>query len=147
MFNLIEFLYLRQKGNLVYYDSLTGARSRQYYDMEAKVKYHGKDVLVAFVDVNNLKQVNDNCGHHVGSALLCRIANDLMNISGKKDVCRIGGDEFVIIGEFDASLLQSVAGISYGVHCKEKYEDMSSAVKKADENMYKHKATTRRKRV
>lgn len=84
MFNPIEFLYLKQKGNLVYYDSLTGTKSRQYYDMEAKIKYHGKNVLVAFVDVNNLKQINDECGHYVGNTILRRVANDLMNLPEKK---------------------------------------------------------------
>jgi GGDEF domain-containing protein len=140
VFNLIEWLYLKQKGNLVYYDALTGVRSRQYYDMVVKQKYHDKEIMVAFVDVNDLKRTNDEQGHTAGSELLKRVAGDLLRISGENEVCRIGGDEFIVIGTFSKYALSVVSGISYGVYKKEKYEAVSSAVKKADESMYRHKS-------
>lgn len=140
MFNFIEWLYLKQKGNLVYYDALTGARSRQYYDMVIKQKYHDKDVMVAFIDVNDLKHVNDEQGHQTGSELLKRVANDLMKIAGDKEVCRIGGDEFIVIGTFNRYSLSVIKDISFGTYKKEKYEAVSSAVRKADESMYKQKS-------
>ena len=57
MFNIIEFLYLHQKNNLVYYDSLTGTRSRMYYDRVIARKYQDKSVKIIYIDINNLKKM------------------------------------------------------------------------------------------
>ena len=136
---ILEWLYLQQKGNLVYYDALTGAKTRHYYDRVAKQKFSEKEIMVAFVDVNNLKGVNDARGHMAGSHLLKQISNNLMNISGKYEVCRIGGDEFVLLGQFDLNELNRIQGVSVGSVTKECYEDLSSAVGKADKLMYQNK--------
>lgn len=136
---IIEWLYLHQKGNLVYCDMLTGAKTRHYYDRVAKHKYLDKEIMVAFVDVNNLKGINDTQGHAVGSHLLKQIANDLMEISGNHEVCRIGGDGFVLLGQFDLTELHKVQNVSIGVVVKECYEDLSSATQKADKLMYINK--------
>lgn len=96
-FNLIEFLYLRQPRNLVYYDSLTGVRSRIYYDREAKRKYRDEKVLIIYVDIDNLKETNDNYGHDVGNKLIRHTANKLKKLPLVYDICRVGGDEFILI--------------------------------------------------
>lgn len=144
MFNLIEYLYLKQDKNLVYFDCLTGCKSRMYYDRVAKVKYHGCEVDVAFVDVDNLKQVNDSLGHSHGNRYLKAIAEQLRQIRGAKDICRIGGDEFVLIGNLSAADFEDIANISYGIYTKEVYEDMSSAVSKADHDMYLCKSSKKK---
>lgn len=51
--------------------------------------------LMIMIDVDNLKPLNDECGHLVGDEYLQRIAQILQETLGKKAVCaRLGGDEF-----------------------------------------------------
>jgi len=55
---------------------------------------------VIFFDMDNLKLVNDELGHEVGSELLQEMAELLVQTFRKTDVIgRIGGDEFVVAGE------------------------------------------------
>lgn len=138
MFNIIEWLYLKQKNNLAYYDSLTGCKNRTYYDRVIKRKYYNKKATVIFIDINNLKKINDTKGHAEGSKKIKFIAACLNNIICD-EVIRYGGDEFIMINCIDISELDDIPDISYGVIHKEEYEDMSSAIRKADESMYKMK--------
>ena len=139
MFNFIERLYLMQPKNLVYFDCLTKCKTRMYYDRVAKVKYHKRELNVAFVDVDNLKRINDEYGHVQGSKRLEEIIGQIKKIIGVEDICRIGGDEFIVIGTYDPIALDKIDGISYGVYLKEIYEALSSAVAKADRLMYINK--------
>lgn len=53
---------------------------------------------IIFVDVDELKKINDRYGHSVGDAALIKVAQTLVNTVRKSDVVgRLSGDEFVII--------------------------------------------------
>jgi diguanylate cyclase (GGDEF)-like protein len=55
---------------------------------------------VLFIDLDNLKKVNDTLGHEAGSDFLCEVAELLKKSFRASDViARIGGDEFVVAGE------------------------------------------------
>jgi diguanylate cyclase (GGDEF)-like protein len=59
---------------------------------------HGTPAAVLYVDLNNLKRVNDRHGHVGGDAALIHIARLLQGlIRGTDVVARIGGDEFGLI--------------------------------------------------
>jgi diguanylate cyclase (GGDEF)-like protein len=143
--SLIERLYLKQPDNLAYYDILTGCKNRNYYDLAAKKKWHGKECYVIFVDVDGLKKVNDNSGHNAGSMLLKAISYNL-STSFSGDIIRYGGDEFIIITEdsHPEDYLNRIERISFGFYLKEPYEDLSSAVRKADEKMYLDKSAKKK---
>jgi diguanylate cyclase (GGDEF)-like protein len=54
-----------------------------------------------FVDLDNLKQINDELGHGVGSAFLIETGALLRSTFRETDVIgRIGGDEFAVAGQF-----------------------------------------------
>jgi diguanylate cyclase (GGDEF)-like protein len=65
---------------------------------------NGTSLAVAFVDVDNFKQINDTLGHQIGDQVLQKIARRLVTaVRGCDEVARIGGDEFIaIIEEVDS---------------------------------------------
>lgn len=61
-------------------------------------KASGQRLTIAFVDINDLKVVNDKHGHHAGDFLIEKIAEVLRsNIRDTDGAMRFGGDEFVLI--------------------------------------------------
>ncbi len=57
-----------------------------------------EELVVAFVDVDGLKQVNDSEGHLAGDALLVAVADSLRACLRSYDlIMRFGGDEFVCV--------------------------------------------------
>jgi diguanylate cyclase (GGDEF)-like protein len=64
---------------------------------------NGRDVLVFYFDLDNLKEINDSFGHREGDRALVRTADVLEEVFRDSDIlARIGGDEFVALA-FDAS--------------------------------------------
>jgi diguanylate cyclase (GGDEF)-like protein len=60
----------------------------------------GERFFLIFIDVDNLKHINDNLGHEVGSELLREVAALLQTTFREVDVVgRLGGDEFVVAGK------------------------------------------------
>lgn len=82
-------------------DSLTGVLNRRAFsaDAEALVASHAGDVLVvAMVDIDRFKQVNDEHGHATGDLLLETLAKDLDDALHDSGVLgRLGGDEFAVV--------------------------------------------------
>jgi diguanylate cyclase (GGDEF)-like protein len=61
-----------------------------------RARRSGEGLVVAFVDVDALKQVNDTEGHLAGDALLIAVADSLRACLRSYDlIMRFGGDEFV----------------------------------------------------
>jgi diguanylate cyclase (GGDEF)-like protein/PAS domain S-box-containing protein len=87
------------------HDSLTGLANRDllFEQMELLLGPRGRrGVAVAFVDLDRFKAVNDRLGHRVGDQLLVHVADRLRAGVRQGDVtARIGGDEFVVVGEVD----------------------------------------------
>jgi diguanylate cyclase (GGDEF)-like protein len=84
-------------------DDLTGlynhrgfsAVGRHYLEIARR---RGKRIFVIFVDLDGLKQINDQWGHSEGDQALIRTAKILKLTFRKSDIiARIGGDEFVIV--------------------------------------------------
>jgi len=61
-------------------------------------KRHGYKLTICYVDVNNLKIVNDTIGHNEGDELIKTVSEVLKKSLRISDtVCRLGGDEFLMI--------------------------------------------------
>jgi diguanylate cyclase (GGDEF)-like protein len=58
----------------------------------------GETFSIVFLDVDQLKRINDTYGHLAGDALLREVSNALMDaVRGEDVVARYGGDEFVVL--------------------------------------------------
>lgn len=85
------------------HDFLTGVmNSRSFYESAAmeieRCKRHGRIFSVAYMDIDDLKAINDKFGHSKGDDILQATASTIKENLRKTDlVARIGGDEFVIL--------------------------------------------------
>lgn len=85
------------------HDHLTGVTSRSRFveglrERCAAARVEGGAVVLAFLDLDRLKEVNDSLGHSFGDALLHSVATRLAAGAGPGDVVgRLGGDEFALV--------------------------------------------------
>lgn len=86
-----------------YYDELTGVFNRNKFieDTEYFTHYMESSILIVYIDINGLKELNDSKGHQVGDAALRNSAEILTQIFKGANIYRIGGDEFVV---FDSNI-------------------------------------------
>jgi len=117
---------------------------------------------VLFIDLDNLKQINDSIGHSEGSAFLIETAEILKATCRESDVLgRIGGDEFAVASQFSDSaialatlrlrdavkLRNSKAGhkhdlslsIGHVTSQENAHESLQQLLAKADRKMYEEK--------
>lgn len=93
----------RQLDKLISRDSLTGLLKHSLIKQEvhkeyARAKRSGYDSVVAMVDLDHFKQVNDTWGHRTGDQVIKALAHALRVKLRKTDVIgRYGGEEFLIV--------------------------------------------------
>ena len=86
-----------------HHDQLTGLPNRYVLNDRldqaiSQARQDGGSFALVFVDVNHFKQINDSLGHDVGDELLRLVAARLAHCVRSYDtVCRVGGDEFVLL--------------------------------------------------
>jgi diguanylate cyclase (GGDEF)-like protein len=153
--------------NLSLRDELTGLYNLRGFHLLAEQALHMAQrshipFSVVFIDLDNLKQINDLHGHSVGSASLTETGEMLRATFRATDVlARIGGDEFAVAGQFShaavavaterlrhASVLRNSspghhATLSFSIgHVTAEstsHESVRSMLSKADEAMYEEK--------
>jgi diguanylate cyclase (GGDEF)-like protein len=87
----------------VHRDSLTGLFNRSHFNevlLKEFVQATEQDwpLSVAFIDLDNFKQINDTFGHKVGDEVLQSIARVMLDHTRQSDMlARYGGEEFVIL--------------------------------------------------
>jgi diguanylate cyclase (GGDEF)-like protein/PAS domain S-box-containing protein len=108
----------REIRSIAYADPLTSLPNRAYLAMELgkaleKARREKKPGTVLFIDVDDLKMINDTFGHSYGDHVIANAGMRLRNVVDKSKafLARIGGDEFIVIlyGEGDR---QRSAGIA-----------------------------------
>ncbi len=107
-----EFRYLARAYNRMYevykkslehlnfkasHDELTGAYNRAGYDLLMS-GIDLKNTYMMLFDVDNFKGINDTYGHEIGDKVLIKLVKAMKrNFRSDDYVCRIGGDEFVVL--------------------------------------------------
>lgn len=151
-------------------DALTGVRNKTAYDKAVEIidKKIKDDVdvefAVAMVDLNYLKNINDEYGHACGDTALIRLCNLVCGIFVHSPVYRYGGDEFIVllrnrdyrnidklIDEFNDKLAELSedhellpyekisAAIGYSKYDPKNDSSVMDVFKRADKNMYTRK--------
>lgn len=148
-------------------DQLTGTFSRRYLE-EWKISNAPLSLLelthyiLAMVDVNDLKVINDTYGHKTGDLALKYVADTMGRTLRSEDIIiRYGGDEFLVIlsscsldeanhifSRINQALLLDQPfdfplSISYGTEYLTKVELMDEVIHSADEKMYALKMKNR----
>ena len=158
-------------------DPLTGLHNRRYLEETMKrdisrAARSRESLVVAVIDVDRFKLINDNHGHAVGDGILLQLADVLLGHVRSSDlVCRVGGEEFVVVmpraevpgalvraetwrSEFAARTVEGRDGvavrstISIGVaRHRDPGEFFSACLARADEALYAAKRTGRNRVV
>lgn len=97
--------YLLEKENellaqMVYIDQLTGGKNRSAYERDLQHILDQKETKFRLVlaDLNGLKEINDNFGHHAGDVALQSMFNALEAAFSEVGVCyRLSGDEMAVL--------------------------------------------------
>ncbi|MFK7997337.1 MAG: EAL domain-containing protein [Granulosicoccus sp.] len=90
-------------------DALTNVTNRRGFWLggENILEEHNRNpsstLLLAVLDLVQFKAINDHFGHKAGDAILCELADRLLQFIGTRGlVGRLGGDEFVVLYKLDA---------------------------------------------
>ena len=140
-----------------YRDDLTGALlrtagSEQLSQAADRSHRTGEPLVLAFLDVDGLKDINDRDGHGAGDALLRDVGTALrIGLRSYDVVVRYGGDEFVCalpgshlaeaktrFGHVQRLLVTAISGasLSYGLAELRAGESVVEAIARADAEMY-----------
>ena len=93
----------RAVRSLAITDELTGLYNRRGFLASAThqlklAKRNSQGLLLLFCDVDNLKGINDSCGHREGDLAIIRTADALEKTFRDSDILsRLGGDEFAVL--------------------------------------------------
>jgi diguanylate cyclase (GGDEF)-like protein/PAS domain S-box-containing protein len=107
--------------NLAFYDPLTGLPNRRHLLdklRQALVSSVGSGRLQALllVDLDNFKTLNDTLGHQTGDVFLQEIARRIQECVHEADlVCRVGGDEFIVMLENLSEAAEEAAAVAQAV--------------------------------
>jgi diguanylate cyclase (GGDEF)-like protein len=154
-------------GQAATLDPLTGAVNRVIFDDRlaqalARRRRRGTPVIVALLDLDDFKAINDTHGHGCGDAALQWVARRLRDCVRSEDtVGRIGGDEFAVVAEVADRdfwrLLQKLhlaaegfdppLTVSVGAVVADDRDDVESLMQRADQAMYADKLHGKRSRA
>lgn len=170
----IEMLqYINRIKEMANTDFMTGAYNRKYFfevgaKLYARMSRGGPRLVVAMMDIDFFKKVNDEFGHDAGDEVIKRLASRLRERFRESDVvARFGGEEFCVLatgmddtcdieGIFESIRADIEAGsvrvgdkdirftVSVGACCEPK-TSLEEMVKEADEMLYQSKNTGRNK--
>ncbi|NOH84251.1 transporter substrate-binding domain-containing protein [Vibrio sp. 03-59-1] len=150
-FMFLVAIYLHTQSNT---DSLTKLGNRRSLRHRYRRGLKPSQTLV-YLDINKFKQINDTYGHHVGDLILQEYAQ-LIKREWQGRCFRIGGDEFILVGEVPEHKLSELLNrlgsfnfqrpkeqiefavkVSMGIYLPREGEcSLREALRKTDRSMY-----------
>ena len=82
-------------------DPLTTLKNRRSFDRDFGCLTQ-RDISVMMIDIDYFKTFNDKFGHLYGDAVLKKISEALLHVYGIGHCYRYGGDEFLVIEDFES---------------------------------------------
>lgn len=150
-------------------DPLTGCFNRRAFLGQVGLECIGQGGVVAVLDLDNLKQVNDTHGHAAGDMLLRHFAHLLRaELRSADSLYRWGGDEFLLVlpGARAAQIVprltqrlseappcdfsdgeRAAAAASIGTADFANEQDFDAALQAADQDMYKQKRVRKKRQA
>lgn len=148
-------------------DELTGLRNRRGFLAVAEplarmAERNQQEMALLYIDLDNLKRINDEHGHRAGDEALIALADLLRATFRDSDVlARWGGDEFVVLlpdtlgtkvcmdrlrefAQRDSRFAQLSFSAGVAVHGREHLAPIEALIHQADAAMYKDKMSKRR---
>ncbi len=100
-----QFAKINELSNQVQIDFLTGIKNRLTFEQEFKKRFDSPNLknslVLAIVDIDHFKRINDNYGHDTGDRILKSVAQiieeTLFQYQLENQVFRIGGEEFGLL--------------------------------------------------
>lgn len=150
-------------------DALTGLLNRRAFYERAEEEIgratrSGAPLVLAYLDVDDFKSVNDLFGHETGDRVLVALGRALSgNVRGGDVVARLGGDEFAVLfpdahalavaaiaAQLEAAVaselgtLDVTVGFSIGLATwSSSFQELDDFLRSADSGMYRVKARRR----
>lgn len=79
-------------------DSLSKLGNRYGFERWLDRSEKGQALLIALIDIDHFKYINDHYGHHAGDMVIAELGQRLSGIIGQDAVAfRLGGDEFALV--------------------------------------------------
>ncbi len=109
-------------------DSLTSLLNRRGFEdymqsITKDVRYKTYYSLLFYLDLDDFKNINDSLGHSIGDIVLIDISRRLSrSLKFSCEICRLGGDEFIIVIPFISTNLSVMK--ERGHHFAQKIEDI-----------------------
>jgi len=89
---------MKKLEGMAYQDPLTKTYNRNYgMELLSEWLENRNTFICCFVDIDNLKYVNDKFGHGEGDNYILTVAKILRRFADNAIVCRLGGDEFMLL--------------------------------------------------
>ena len=153
-FSVRSFLYNNELYKLGNTDMLTGLMNRNKYNYDISESYNKElqNIGVVFLDLDRLKDINDNFGHRMGDKLIMAVSKILREEFPNASVYRTGGDEFIVVNsgvdydDFNLRVIELGKRVkrgriycSYGVVYERDNAILAEMVEKAEHEMYLYK--------
>lgn len=169
-------LLVNKLNRLSVRDCLTGIYNRNGFLSSAKSIIEDENnkntnIMIAFLDLDGLKQINDKYGHEEGDVALKALADILNNCKKQQDIVgRLGGDEFAFLGvgynyteaeDFTNTIQSAIqqynrqslnefaigASCGYYIFTPQDNMELSECIDIADGKMYKEKYKKKKKGI
>jgi len=97
---IIQAIKYQSVKRTAYIDKLTNVHNRNYLQ-ELEEFINLDDYILATLDIDHFKKVNDTYGHDIGDKILKEVAKTILQTIRKKDdiAIRYGGEEFIILAK------------------------------------------------